>query len=192
MPDTKPKSESETLSLFATPLYRAAVEEENIDALNDDIVAAALSYAEDDAAGAAWCEAHSYPGYTSYGSLNDLPSRATCFAKLRRHLDRHAAAFARRAHLDLAGGKLKLDNLWVNVLEPGGFHSGHIHPHSVISGAYYVQTPDGASSIRFEDPRLPMLMAAPTRCEDAPLDAQSFVYLAPRAGMVLMWESWLR
>ena len=116
--------------------------------------------------------------------------RKRCVAA--HHLDRHAAAFARRAHLDLAGGKLKLDNLWVNVLEPGGFHSGHIHPHSVISGAYYVQTPDGASSIRFEDPRLPMLMAAPTRCEDAPLDAQSFVYLAPRAGMVLMWESWLR
>jgi uncharacterized protein (TIGR02466 family) len=183
---------TETLSVFATRLYRAALSKRDVALLNDDLAAAALSYAEDDAAGVNWCAENSYPGYTSYGSLTDLPSRATCFATLLQRLDKHAAEFAKEAHFDLACGKLRLDNLWVNVLEPGGFHSGHIHPHSVISGTYYVQVPDGASSIKFEDPRLPMMMAAPTRTDDAPLDAQNFVYLAPQSGMILMWESWLR
>jgi uncharacterized protein (TIGR02466 family) len=37
-----------------------------------------------------------------------------------------------------------------------------------------------------------MMMAAPTRREDAPEDLQPFVSVAPRAGLILMWESWLR
>jgi uncharacterized protein (TIGR02466 family) len=37
-----------------------------------------------------------------------------------------------------------------------------------------------------------MLMAAPPRRADAGESAQSFVYVAPRVGDVLIWESWLR
>ena len=37
-----------------------------------------------------------------------------------------------------------------------------------------------------------MMMAAPTRREDAPEDLQPFVPVEPRAGLILMWESWLR
>ncbi|HNS86964.1 MAG TPA: TIGR02466 family protein [Parvularculaceae bacterium] len=181
---------SETLSLFATRLHRARFSKSG--ALNDDIIAAALTFAEDDEAGRRWSLENSYPGYTSYGSFADLPTRAPCFAALKKLIDSEAAKFAAIVHFDLAGGKLTLDNIWINILDPGGFHSGHIHPHSVISGTYYAQVPDGASSIKFEDPRLPMMMAAPTRDQEAPLDLQNFVYLAPEAGMMLMWESWLR
>jgi len=181
---------SETLSLFSTRVHRAAFSKSG--ALNDDIVAAALTFAGDDEAGEAWSAENSYPGYTSYGSINDLPSRAPCFAALKKLIDAEAAKFAKIVYFDLAGGKLALDNMWINILEPGGFHSGHIHPHSIISGTYYAQIPDGAASIKFEDPRLPMMMAAPTRDETAPQDLQNFVYLTPEAGMMLMWESWLR
>jgi uncharacterized protein (TIGR02466 family) len=82
--------------------------------------------------------------------------------------------------------------MWVNVLEPGGFHAGHIHPHCVISGTYYARVPDGASALKFEDPRLPLMMAAPPRRDDAPEEFKQFVYFAPKEGEVLMWESWLR
>lgn len=181
---------SETLSLFVTRIHRAALKE--ADALNADIIAAARVIAREDKAGRRWSKENSYPGYTSYGSLGDLPERAPCFAALKKRIDAEAAKFARSVSFDLGGGRLKLDNIWINVLEPGGFHSGHIHPHSVISGTYYARVPDGASSLKFEDPRLPMMMAAPTRDDDAPQELKSFVYVAPKAGMVLMWESWLR
>ncbi|MDB5436359.1 MAG: hypothetical protein JWR47_2616 [Phenylobacterium sp.] len=148
--------------------------------------------AAEDAAGRAWSKANGYGGYTSYASLDDLPTRASVFGELKTRLDRHAAAFAKDLAFDLGGRRLKLDSLWVNVLRPGAAHSGHIHPHSVISGTVYVATPPGASALKLEDPRLPLMMAAPPRLADAPEEARAFVYLAPEPGTVLMWESWLR
>jgi uncharacterized protein (TIGR02466 family) len=154
--------------------------------------AACLMLAAEDAAGRAWCKANGYGGYTSYASLDDLPTRASVFGVLKGKLDRHARAFAKDLSFDLGGRRLKLDSLWVNVLKPGAAHSGHIHPHSVISGTAYVSTPKGASALRLEDPRLPLMMAAPPRLADAPEDQKAFVYLQPEPGAVLMWESWLR
>jgi len=148
--------------------------------------------AAEDAAGRAWCKANGYGGYTSYASLDDLPTRASVFGELKGKLDRHAKAFAADLAFDLRGGRLKLDSLWVNVLRPGAAHSGHIHPNSAISGTVYVVTPPGASALKLEDPRLPLMMAAPPRRPDAPEDARAFVYLTPEPGTVLMWESWLR
>jgi uncharacterized protein (TIGR02466 family) len=145
--------------------------------------------ADEDAAGRAWCRTHGYGGYTSYASLDDLPTRATAFADLKKSLDRHVAAFAVELGFE---GRLKLDSLWVNVLKPGAAHSGHIHPQSAISGTYYVATPTGSGGLRLEDPRLPLMMAAPRRRPDAPDGGRGFVTLAPEAGTLFLWESWLR
>ena len=147
--------------------------------------------AEEDEAGRRWCRVNAYRGYTSYGSLNDLPQRFPEFAELKRRLDRHAVAYARALNFDLAR-RPRLDNLWVNILKPGGGHTGHIHPHAFLSGTIYVDVPDGASSLKLEDPRLPFMMARPSVTHDAPEAERPFVYLRPRAGTVLMWESWLR
>jgi len=179
--------------LFATPLYEASLADApDFAAFNAELEQACRMLAEEDRAGRAWCKAHAYRGYTSYASLTDLPQRASVFAELKRKLDRHARAFAQDLRLDLGRGRLRLDSLWVNILKPGGAHSGHIHPHSVISGTAYVSVPKGASSLRLEDPRLPMMMAAPPRRADAEEAQKPFVYLQPQAGAVLMWESWLR
>jgi uncharacterized protein (TIGR02466 family) len=62
----------------------------------------------------------------------------------------------------------------------------------VISGTYYVTVPVGAGDIRFEDPRLPMMMAAPPRKKSARPEMKNFVTITPRPGMLLLWESWLR
>jgi uncharacterized protein (TIGR02466 family) len=55
-----------------------------------------------------------------------------------------------------------------------------------------VRTPEGAAALKFEDPRLTQMMAAPMRHADASEDMQSFVYVRPKPGMILLWESWLR
>ena len=77
-------------------------------------------------------------------------------------------------------------------MKSGGHHSGHIHPHSIISATFYVEVPAGSGAIRFEDPRLPLMMAAPPRRKDAPEALQPFFSVDPRPGLLLMWESWLR
>ena len=179
--------------LFATPIYEGSLSTDpTFENFRAELEAACRMLAAEDAAGRAWCKAHGYGGYTSYASLDDLPARASVFADLKRRLDRHARAFADALAFDLKGGRLKLDSLWVNVLKPGAAHSGHVHPHSVISGTVYVSTPKGASALRLEDPRLPLMMAAPPRRADASQALQPFVYLQPQPGTVLMWESWLR
>ena len=178
--------------LFVTKIYRTILRGKTIQVLTVDLARAAHVFAAEDAAGQAWSAAKHYEGYTSYASLNDLTWRAPEFADLKEHIDSHVRAFTKELDFDLGGVPLSLNSLWVNILQPGGAHSAHIHPHSVLSGTYYVDVPRGAGAIRFEDPRHAMMMAAPPRKARARRDNQSFVTIEPKPGMLLLWESWLR
>jgi uncharacterized protein (TIGR02466 family) len=175
-------------TLFATRFSQTTLDDP---ALLAELADACRDLATQDRAGQRWSRDHGYRGYTSYASLDDLPDRDPRFADLVRHLTRHVARFADACALDLHR-KLKLDSLWVNILKPGGTHSGHIHPHSVVSGTIYVEVPPGAGALKLEDPRLPMLMAAPPRRADAPEELQTFIYAQPEPGSIFLWESWLR
>jgi uncharacterized protein (TIGR02466 family) len=167
--------------LFITRLYEAEL---GNDELLGDLAHSIRMLANEDQAGRSWSREHRYHGYTSYASLNDLTRRDPALAKLAKLLAQHAARFAQECALELSR-RPKLDSLWVNLLKSRGHHSGHIHPHSIISGTLYVDVPNGSGAIRFEDPRLPLMMAAPTRPD-------TFVAVEPHAGLLLLWESWLR
>jgi uncharacterized protein (TIGR02466 family) len=167
-----------TRQLFPTLLHEAEVDS----ALLPELAHSIRSLARDDTAGQRWSRENAYAGYTSYASLNDLPKRDPAFADLAKHLTPHARQFAKEAGWTV---KPKLDSLWANLLKTAGHHSGHIHPHSILSGTLYVEVPAGSGAIRFEDPRLPLMMAAPTR-------ESTFVTVQPRPGLLLLWESWLR
>ncbi len=177
-------------TLFVTRLYRAASVVSR--AVNAELEKACLFIADEDRAGRNWAKAHGYKGYTSYASLDDLTLRAPPFATLAKILDRHAMAFARILDFDLGKSRLALDSIWLNVMEKESFHSGHIHPHAILSGTYYVRVPKAAAAIRFEDPRLPLMMAAPQRREKAALANRTFVTVRPDAGTLLLWESFVR
>ena len=173
-------------NLFATRLYEAMIEDEH---LLGELAYSIRSLADEDEAGKRWSRDKGYKGYTSYASLNDLPRRDPAFGDLKRVLSAHAVRFAKELAWEV---RPKLDSIWANLLRAGGHHSAHIHPHSILSGTLYVEVPEGSGPIRFEDPRLPMMMAAPVRRDSAPEDLQPFVAVQPRSGLLLMWESWLR
>jgi uncharacterized protein (TIGR02466 family) len=172
--------------LFPTRLYQGRI------AAPRDLEATCLAIATEDAAGRRWSRDHGYGGYTSYASLNDLILRASIFDELEKKIASHVAAFARELQFDLGGRKLKLDSLWINVMNKGAIHAPHIHPHSAISGTYYVTVPPKSGAIRFEDPRLAMMMAAPARKKTAKAENRAFVDIEPKPGQLLLWESWLR
>lgn len=179
--------------LFATRLYSAALTTPRAGGgLNRDLERVCRAIAADDRAGQAWCRRHAYAGYTSYASLDDLTWRSPEIAALARLLDRHAARFARQLDLDLGARVLALDSIWINILASGAPHAAHIHPHAVLSGTYYVAVPPWAGAIRFEDPRLALMMAAPPRKASARVRNRTFHTVRPTAGALLMWESWLR
>jgi uncharacterized protein (TIGR02466 family) len=179
-------------SLFVTRLYRAKMSELGKSPTPEELEDTCLGIAEDDTAGQDWCEENQFPGYTSYASLDDLGWRDPMFKDLIKAIDKHVAAFAKDLAFDLDGKKLKLDSIWINILPQGGIHTSHIHPHSVISGTTYVAVPPGAGALKLEDPRLPMMMAAPPRTKTAPEMLKTFVSIAPEPGEILLWESWLR
>ncbi|HZQ39446.1 MAG TPA: protein-export chaperone SecB [Rhizomicrobium sp.] len=178
----------EVRELFPTHLYSAPLGVP----LRSAVEAACLELAATDGAGRDWCKANAYRGYTSYATVRDLPAQAPAFAALVKQLDRHAANFAAAAEFDMRGRRLVLDGIWINVMEEGGMHASHVHPHSAISGTYYVTMPGGAGAICYEDPRSPLMMSAPPRAAEARTENKAFVSVNPKEDTLLLWESWLR
>ena len=178
--------------LFVTSLYRDRLSGPGAGRLVKELPDACRAIAADDTAGQAWSKANGYRGYTSYASLDDLPWRDPVIADLVGHLDGHVAAFARALDYELGQEALVLDSIWINILHPGGSHAAHIHPNSVVSGTYYVEVPTGAGGLKLEDPRHPLMMAAPARKPGARIGNRTHVTVSPRAGQVLLWESFVR
>jgi uncharacterized protein (TIGR02466 family) len=183
---------SKIASLFVTRLYRSHLSDLGEAPDVGELESSCLAIAEDDEAGQQWCEDNDFPGYTSYSSVDNLKYFFPIFEDLENLLDKHVAAFVEDLQFNLNGKQIKLDSIWINILPEGGFHTSHIHPHSVISGTTYISVPEGASAIKFEDPRHSMMMAAPTREPNAREELKSYISVTPEEGEVLLWESWLR
>lgn len=178
--------------IFATTIYSSRLGGPRQQAFLDELRTACRAIAQEDGAGQDWSAKAGYKGYTSYASLNDLPARNPTFDDLVRRLNPHLRDFADAVDFDMRGLEPTIDSIWINVLEPGGTHTGHIHTNSIISGTVYVDVPDNASALRFEDPRLAMMMASPPRRARAAAHNRQFVYVQPTMGTVILWESWLR
>lgn len=176
-------------SLFPTQVYSAPLQPQGAAAFNARLIRECEQYRADDAAGRAWSRERYPGGYTSYGSLNRMHQLSPTFATLERKLLRHVRAYARVLEYDLSGRELAMTDCWINMMPRGVTHGLHLHPLSTLSGTYYVRTPKGVPGLKFEDPRLDRFMAAPPRLAGA---AQPWVTMPVAAGMVLLFESWLR
>lgn len=183
---------SHTRAWFPTLIYHAPLQREGLKRLNAELLREAAQLREVDDAGRDWSAKRYVGGYTSYGSLDRLHQFSSTFDVLRRSIDRHVRAYARRQQWDLRGGKLTMSDCWLNIMPRGTAHSFHLHPQSVVSGTYYVQTPRGCAGLKFEDPRLSRLMAAPMRRPDGRPELQPHISYPARAGYLILFESWLR
>lgn len=143
--------------------------------------------------GREWSARHYEGGYSSYSSLSNLHRTSPHFGELHDVLLPHAKRFAKGLRWRLRPGqKLVMTTCWANAMGPGTHHTLHLHPFSVISGAYYVNMPKGSSPFKLEDPRMPMMMAAPTRDPRAPANQQPYISLSPKPGEFILFESWMR
>jgi len=48
--------------------------------------------------------------------------------------------------------KLTIDNIWVNINDYKDFNLQHIHPNTLISGIYYIQTPEDCGDLELIHP----------------------------------------
>jgi uncharacterized protein (TIGR02466 family) len=179
-------------SWFPTLVYCAPLRREGLRALNNELLRETEQIRDYDESGGRW-SAKNYPGgYTSYGSLDRLHQFSSTFEGLRREIDRHVRSYAKALDWDLRGGRLAMTDCWLNVMPKGCAHSFHLHPQAVVSGTYYVKTPRGCSGLKFEDPRLSRLMAAPARKAAGRPEQQPHILYPAKAGQVILFESWLR
>ena len=179
------------LKLFPTQVYSARLGSA-ARSLNGRLLAECSQLRLDDAAGRRW-SAKNYPGgFTSYSSASRMHRLSPTFAALERAVDRHVAAFVRALQLDMTGRALAMTDCWVNIMPTGTAHGLHLHPLSTVSGTYYVRTPPGSPGLKFEDPRLERMMAAPPRRAGARRESRPWVVLPVEPGRVVLFESWLR
>jgi uncharacterized protein (TIGR02466 family) len=181
-----------TTSWFATQIYQAPLRVRGLRALNSKLLQEIRQLRADDEAGRRWSKRNYPAGFTSYGSASRLHEHSPTFAAFARHLAPHVRAFARALDLDLEGRALSMTDCWANSMRRGATHGLHLHPLSTISGTYYVQVPRGASGIKFEDPRLDRMMAAPPRRARCRPANRHWVEVQARSGQLVLFESWLR
>ena len=179
-------------ALFPTLVYASALQSGDARSFNRQLLKECRQLRLDDAAGRRWSDKNYPGGYTSYGSVHRLQTVSPTFESLRKKLKRHVAIFAAAVEWDLQGRELDMTDCWVNIMPRGTVHSLHLHPHSSLSGTYYVQAPKGSPGIKFEDPRLERFMAAPPRKNKAKRAARPWVTFPAAAGRLLLFESWLR
>jgi len=159
-------------------------------ALNRELLRDVEGFRALDVAGREWSKKNYRGGYTSYASLDDLHRRAPSCERLAALLQPHAVAYARALGWRLAGRRLVMSVCWANVMPRHTYHTLHLHPHSDISGTYYVVTPPGSVPLRLEDPRMPCYMHAPPRTTRR--DDGHYVNITAQAGSFVLFESWLR
>ncbi|MDE2305468.1 MAG: hypothetical protein KGL34_07910 [Gammaproteobacteria bacterium] len=178
--------------LFATPVYAATLARRGVGELNAQLLRECRQLRADDPAGRRWSAANYPGGYTSYGTANKMHRASPTFGRLETLLRPHLGTFLRALQFDLAGRRLEMTDCWVNLMPHRVAHGSHLHPLSTISGTYYVQAPAGCAALKFEDPRLERMMAAPPRRARAPRAQRPWVSVPARAGQVVLFESWLR
>jgi uncharacterized protein (TIGR02466 family) len=178
-------------SWFPTRIYCARLKRDTR-RLNAELLKECRQIRDHDEAGQKWSEENYPGGYTSYGSLCHLHRMSSTFMELERLIRRHVLRYAKALDFDLRGRELTMTDCWVNIMPRATAHSLHLHPLSTISGTYYVRTPRGCSSLKFEDPRLSKFMAAPPRVSEPRRENRLFVSYPAEAGSVILFESWLR
>lgn len=179
-------------NLFPSPIYYAPLASQGLKKLNAELREESLKFSQIDEAGQTWSEKNYRGGYTSYGSIAHLHQVSSTFEELQKHLNRHVRKYIQYLEMDIDPRQIQMRTCWINIMPAGAQHTMHIHPLSVISGTYYVQTPKNCSSIKFEDPRLVGFMASPPRKARAQERNQRFVELKPEAGSLVLFESWMR
>lgn len=178
-------------NLFVTQVYQS-----NLKTDLKSLIQEAGQIEKSDSKGREWSKENYHGSYTSYGTgdglLDQLYRFSSEFEKLQKKIDVHVQKYVKSLDYELPKCALKMNSMWVNIMRSGAQHTAHIHPHSIISGTYYLQTPPGCSAIKFEDPRLGFFMNAPSLKMTAKKTNQRFISLQPKAGDLILFESWLR
>ena len=129
-------------------------------------------------------------GWHSPSNMNDLPEFKDLFDYIEEQVDRiKTDGLAIRKD-----STLYLHNAWANINKTNDYNVKHNHPHSNISGVYYVKVPDPPAKIWFHDPRQGRTMTELLHDEEIyqnRMDLWSHVHFVPTPGKLILFPSYL-
>lgn len=127
-----------------------------------------------------------YPnGYTTfYGGAELNENLKKSMPELCEYILSNAYEVLSRQQINLGTKKLVLTTFWLSRMLKNGFHSKHLHAHSVYSGTYYVNADSSNANIKFYDARIFKQFAPESM-------AGNIVEYRPEPGKLLLWDSYL-
>ena len=93
--------------------------------------------------------------------------------------------------LRVGDDEVVITGCWANVNAPQAVHGMHSHPNNYLSGVYYLQTPAGADTINFHDPRAQTGIIRPPVTELTAHNTDQAV-VRVRNGTLLMFPSYMQ
>jgi uncharacterized protein (TIGR02466 family) len=112
-------------------------------------------------------------------------------AQLEQVIFRAAADFI--AGLKIPPFPVEMERAWINVFRPGAQESQHAHDGSLLSCTYYVEAPENCGDFVIPDPiGARRSYRGFTSTEGTTLVNMPNVAYTPKAGRLIMFESWLQ
>ena len=86
-----------------------------------------------------------------------------------------------------------MSNAWININPKHSSNQTHTHPGAVLSGVYYIKTPEKCGNIEFQHPAMDMLERDWSRdCNEYNSVNSHTWWLRPKEGTLYIFPSWIR
>jgi uncharacterized protein (TIGR02466 family) len=88
-------------------------------------------------------------------------------------------------------GQLAISNSWFNIMGPDGYIDLHRHEGSTLSGALYIDAPNGSSNLIFSSPLKPFRMSQIFNTEPNNIFNEGEIEIPVETGKLILFPSWL-
>jgi uncharacterized protein (TIGR02466 family) len=126
-------------------------------------------------------------GWHSAANLQTNPE----LAEIRRIIGQACVNCAHHLSFDFDKYELYFQEMWLNKNGPNDFNKAHVHPNSMLSGAYYAKVPPQSGNIEFYDPVRERVMSVFPVKQRTRVNTQAMEYKA-EAGLLLIFPGWLQ
>ncbi|MDX2256490.1 MAG: TIGR02466 family protein [Pseudanabaenaceae cyanobacterium bins.39] len=166
---------------FPTPVWHFEIA--NYQQINAVLIEEIWAEQEKDRDGEKWSN------ILGWHSVNDLHKRDR-FQVFTKIIYTNVAEVAQFLQWDLQKFSLNITTCWAIINGKFASNSVHNHPNSILSGVYYLKTPENCGSIYFNDPRPASQMIVPPVTEFNLWTYPKVSYKA-REGTMILFPSWL-
>lgn len=169
---------SEILDCFTVPIYQT-----KLDLNNKSIYNYCLSLQKKD-------KGRTLSNMGGWQSSN-LNGKHMPLNEMFEDIEHHLNIFVKKLHFNKS---VRIGNIWININGFKDFNITHTHPNSVLSGVYYVNTPEKCGNICFEHPALDNMLGyySNDNIEKYEKYNSSSYFYNSIAGKMYIFPSWLR